>query len=131
ANEYYSRLIKEKAPNEDYALFQQGIIKGLKGDNEGKLNTLRAVVEQFPNSNYADDVAFEIPYLSFTTGDYESAISRLQQMIKRSPPSSYIPRALKTIGLAQYNNNDKEASMATIQKVVEEYSNTSETAQAM
>ncbi|WP_286650643.1 tetratricopeptide repeat protein [Sphingobacterium hotanense] len=131
ANEYYSRLIKEKAPNEDYALFQQGIIKGLQGDNEGKLNTLRAVVEQFPNSNYADDVAFEIPYLSFTTGDYESAISGLQQMIKRYPRSSYVPRALMTIGLVQYNNNDNEAAMATFQKVVEEYSTTSEAAQAM
>ncbi|WP_246172228.1 tetratricopeptide repeat protein [Sphingobacterium hotanense] len=131
ANEYYCRLIKEKAPNEDYALFQQGIIKGLQGDNEGKLNTLRAVVEQFPNSNYADDVAFEIPYLSFTTGDYESAISGLQQMIKRYPRSSYVPRALMTIGLVQYNNNDNEAAMATFQKVVEEYSTTSEAAQAM
>lgn len=131
ANEYYSQLISEKAPNEDYALFQQGIIKGLQGDNEGKLSTLRAVVEQFPNSNYADDVAFEIPYLSFTTGDYESAISGLQQMIKRYPRSSYVPRALMTIGLVQYNNNDNEAAMATFQKVVEEYSTTSEAAQAM
>lgn len=131
ANEYYSQLISEKAPNEDYALFQQGIIKGLQGDNEGKLNTLQAVVEQFPNSNYADDVAFEIPYLSFTTGDYESAISGLQQMIKRYPRSSYVPRALMTIGLVQYNNNDNEAAMATFQKVVEEYSTTSEAAQAM
>ncbi|MCT1524115.1 tetratricopeptide repeat protein [Sphingobacterium hotanense] len=131
ANEYYSQLISEKAPNEDYALFQQGIIKGLQGDNEGKLNTLRAVVEQFPNSNYADDVAFEIPYLSFTTGDYESAISGLQQMIKRYPRSSYVPRALMTIGLVQYNNNENEAAMATFQKVVEEYSTTSEAAQAM
>lgn len=131
ANEYYSQLISEKAPNEDYALFQQGIIKGLQGDNEGKLNTLRDVVEQFPNSNYADDVAFEIPYLSFTTGDYESAISGLQQMIKRYPRSSYVPRALMTIGLVQYNNNENEAAMATFQKVVEEYSTTSEAAQAM
>lgn len=131
ANEFYSQLIKEKAPNEDYALFQQGIIKGLQGDNEGKLNTLRAVVEKFPNSNYADDVAFEIPYLSFTTGDYESAIAGLQQMIKRYPRSSYVPRALMTIGLVQYNNNDNEAAMATFQKVVKDYSTTSEAAQAM
>src|SRR5690606_11324391 len=65
ANQYYDRLINSKAPNQDYALFQRGIIQGLQGNNEAKLSTLRSVVQQFPNSNYADDVAFEIPYTYF------------------------------------------------------------------
>lgn len=131
ANEYYDQLINNKAPNQDYALFQHGIIQGLQGDNEAKLNTLRSVVEKFPSSNYADDVAFEIPYIYFTTGDYDAAIKGLQQMIKQYPRSSYVPRALMTIGLVQYNKDDTEAAMATFQKVVKEYSKTGEAAQAL
>jgi len=131
ANEYYDQLINEKAPNQDYALFQHGIIQGLQGDNEAKLNTLRSVVEKFPGSNYADDVAFEIPYIHFTTGDYDTAIKGLQKMIERYPRSSYVPRALMTIGLVQYNKNDTEAAMATFQKIVNEYSTTDEASQAM
>lgn len=131
ANEYYDQLINSKAPNQDYALFQRGIIQGLQGDNEAKLNTLRSVVEKFPASNYADDVAFEIPYLYFLTGNYDGAIEGLEKMIKKYPRSSYVPRALLTIGLVQYNKDDSEAAMATFQKVVKEYSTSSEAVQAM
>ncbi|MFC3199951.1 tetratricopeptide repeat protein [Parapedobacter deserti] len=131
ANQYYDQLISSEAPNQDYALFQRGIIQGLQGDNETKLNTLRSVAEQFPKSIYADDVAFEIPYTYFTTGDYDTAIEGLQQMIERYPRSSYVPRALMTIGLVQYNKDDTEAAKATFQKVVEEHATTDEAQQAM
>lgn len=131
ANQFYDQLINSKAPNQDYALFQRGIIQGLQGDNETKLSTLRSVVEQFPSSNYADDVAFEIPYTYFTAGDYDTAIEGLQRMIEQYPRSSYVPRALMTIGLVQYNKDDIEAAKATFQKVVEEHATTSEAGQAL
>ena len=131
AMQYYDRLINSKAASQDYALFQRGIIQGLQGDNQAKIATLQSVVEQFPNSNYADDVAFEIPYTYFTAGDYETAIAGLQQMIERYPRSSYAPRALMTIGLVQYNNDDTEAAMATFRRVVEEHATTDEARQAL
>lgn len=131
ANQYYDQLINSKAPNQDYALFQRGIIQGLQGDNEAKLNTLRSVVEKFPSSNYADHVAFEIPYVYFTRGEYDAAIAGLQKMIEKYPRSSYVPRALMTIGLVQYNKDDSDAAMATFQKVVKDYATTDEAAQAM
>src|SRR3546814_6494269 len=124
ANQYYYRLINSGAANQDYALFQRGIIQGLQGDNTAKMNTLNSVIEQFPNSNYADDVAFEIPYAYFTIGDYDTAIEGLQQMIEKYPRSSYAPRALMTIGLVQYNKGENEAAMATFNKVVAEHSTT-------
>ncbi|MBK1439064.1 tetratricopeptide repeat protein [Parapedobacter sp. ISTM3] len=131
AMQYYDRLINSKASSQDYALFQRGIIQGLQGNNDAKLSTLRSVVERFPNSNYADDVAFEIPYTYFTMGDYDTAIDGLQQMIEKYPRSSYAPRALMTIGLVQYNKDDTEAAMATFRRVVEEHSTTDEARQAL
>lgn len=131
ANQCYDRLINNKAANQDYALFQRGIIRGLQGDNQTKMNTLHSVIAQFPNSNYADDVAFEIPYTYFTMGDYDTAIEGLQQMIEKYPRSSYAPRALMTIGLVQYNQGDNEAAMATFNRVVEEHSTTGEARQAL
>ena len=131
ANDYYDQLISAKAPNQDYALFQHGIIQGLQGDNEAKRNTLKSVVQKFPKSNYADDVAFEIPYISFVKGDYDEAIEGLQKMIKQYPRSSYVPRALMTIGLVQYNKNDTEAAKATFERVIKEYPTTGEASQAL
>ena len=131
AKQNYDQLIKSKAPNQDYAFFQRGIIQGLQGDNEAKINTLSSVVKQFPRSNYADDVAFEIPYTYFTMGDYDTAIEGLQQMVKNYPRSSYVPRALMTIGLVQYNKGDADAAKVSFQKIVEEYATTDEATQAL
>src|SRR5690554_6661591 len=131
ANQYYDELISSNAPNQDYALFQLGILHGLQGDNETKLSIMRSVIEQFPKSNYADDVAFEIPYTHFTEGDYDTAIEGLQKMIEQYPRSSYVPRALMTIGLVQYNKDETEAAKATFQRVIEEHTATAEAGQAM
>lgn len=131
ANQYYNQLIDSKSSIQDYALFQRGVIQGLQGDNDSKISTLSSVVEKFPGSNYADDVAFEVPYTYFTMGDYDTAIVGLQEMIKSYPRSSYVPRALVTIGLVQYNEGDSESALASFQKVVEEYATTSEAWQAL
>ncbi len=131
AMQYYDRLISSRSSSQDYALFQRGIIQGLLGDNQAKLATLRSVVEQFPNSNYADDVAFEVPYTYFVMGDYETAIDGLYKMVEAYPQSSYVPRALVTIGLVHYNNDNNDEAMAAFQRVVEQHSTTDEARQAL
>lgn len=128
---YYDRLINAGAPSQDYALFQRGIIQGLQGNNNAKIATLNAVITKFPKSNYADDVAFEIPYTYFLDGKYDEAIAGLQKMTEEYPRSSYVPRALLTIGLVQYNQGNNDAAMATFQRVVNEYATTDEARQAI
>src|SRR5690606_40262067 len=82
-------------------------------------------------SNYADDVAFEIPYTQFLMGDHDQAIDGVQQMVEEYPRSSYVPRALVTIGLVQYNKDDNDAAMTTFQRVVDQYPTTDEAKQAL
>ncbi|WP_118194066.1 tetratricopeptide repeat protein [Albibacterium indicum] len=122
----YNKLISAKVKGEDYALYQRGIIQGLQGDIETKIATLIELQEQFPNSNYSDDAAFEIPYSRFLQGDYETSITGLQEMIEEYPRSSYVPRALITIGLVQYNKQENDEAIKTFQRVVEDYSTTDE-----
>lgn len=131
ALEQYNRLITLNAQSQDYALFQRGIIQGLQGDNNAKLATLASVMQKFPNSNYADDVAFEVPYTYFLMGRHQEAIEGLKTMVEDYPRSSYVPRALITIGLVQYNQDKTDEAMLTFQKVVDNYSTTDEAKQAM
>lgn len=131
AMQYYDRLISTRSPSQDYALFQRGMIQGLQGNSQAKLATLRSVINQFPSSNYADDVSFEIPYTYFLMGDYDQAIDGLRQMVEDYPQSSYVPRALVTIGLVQYNKEDNDAALQTFKRIVEQYSTTDEARQAL
>ncbi len=128
---YYDRLISTNAQSQDYALFQRGIIQGLQGDNNAKIATLNSVIAKYPKSNYADDVAFEIPYTYFMMNDYDRAISGLQSMVEKYPRSSYVPRALLTIGLVQYNQDNTDAARQTFERVVSQYATTDEAKQAI
>ena len=131
AMSYYDRLISSNAQSQDYALFQRGIIQGLQGNNDAKIATLNAVIAKYPKSNYADDVAFEIPYTYFLMNDYDAAISGLQTMVEKYPRSSYVPRALLTIGLVQYNQDNTEGARQTFERVVSQYATTDEAKQAI
>lgn len=131
AMQYYDRLINSGSSSQDYALFQRGMIQGLQGGSEQKLATLRSVIEKFPNSNYADDVSFEIPYTYFLMGDHNQAIAGLREMVEDYPQSSYVPRALVTIGLVQYNKGDNDLALETFKRIVEQYSTTDEARQAL
>ncbi len=131
AANYYDRLIASGAQSQDYALFQKGILLGLQGDNNGKIATLNTVMSKYPKSNYADDVAFEVPYTYFLMGNHDEAITGLQKMVEQYPRSSYVPRALVTIGLVQYNKDQNDAALATFQRVVNQYPTTDEAKQAL
>lgn len=131
AMSYYDRLISSNAQSQDYALFQRGIIQGLQGNNDAKITTLNSVIAKYPTSNYADDVAFEIPYTYFLMGNHQGAIEGLTKMVEKYPRSSYVPRALLTIGLVQYNQDNNEAALASFQRVVNQYATTDEAKQAI
>src|SRR5690606_18249500 len=125
------KLMSTKAKTQDYALFQSGIIRGLQGDADGKISIMTDLLARYPNSNYADDANFEIPYTFFLKGENEIAIQGLQDMIEKYPRSSYVPRALVTIGLVQYNSDNNDAAVRTFQRVVEQYPTTEEAKQAL
>ena len=131
ALDYYNRIIEHHSPGEDYALFQRGIIQGLQGSQDAKIATLTSVLNQFPNSDYADDASFEIAYAYFLKNDGTTAMSDMQAMIQKYPHSSYVPRALVTMGLIDYNAGDDTLAVNYFKQVVQDYSSTDEAKQAL
>jgi TolA-binding protein len=126
ALEYYNRIIEKHNKGEDYALFQRGMIQGLQGAPDAKINTLKDVLSEFPNSDYADDASFEIAYTYFLKNDGETAKTGLQNMIQKYPRSSYVPRALVTIGLIDYNAGSDSLAVGSFKQVIQDYSSSDE-----
>ncbi len=126
ALEYYNRIIERHSQGEDYALFQRGMIQGLQGAQDQKINTLTDVLNKFPKSDYADDASFEIAYTYFVKNDGDKAKSGMLDMIQKYPTSSYIPRALVTIGLIDYNAGNDDLAIESFKRVIQDYSSTDE-----
>jgi len=131
AMEYYNRIIASHEQGEDYALFQRGMIQGLQGQLDTKINTMNSLLSTFPNSNYADDAAFEIAYAYFLKSDGETSKTRMMALIDKYPRSSYIPRALVTMGLIDYNAGHDDVAVQSFKRVVAEYPSTDEAKQAL
>jgi TolA-binding protein len=131
ALDYYNRIIDNHIKGEDYALFQRGMIQGLQGSPDNKINTLKALLFQFPNSDYADDADFEIAYTYFIKNDGTTAKTSLQAMMQKYPRSSYIPRALVTIGLIDYNAGSDDVAIESFKAVIKDYASTDEAKQAL
>ena len=131
ALEYYNRIIDQRSPGEDYALFQRGMIQGLQGLPDSKINTLNDVLSRFPKSDYADDASFEISYTYYLKNDSLKAKSGMLDMIQKYPTSSYVPRALVTIGLIDYNGGNDDLAIESFKRVVQDYSSTPEAKQAL
>ena len=128
---YYNKIIANHTASVDYALFQRGMIEGLQNKNDLKIATHQSLLQQFPNSNYADDAGFEIAYTYFVKGDLQQSKDKLNAFIDKYPRSSYVPRALVTIGLVQYDQNQDAAALESFKRVVKEYSTTDEAKQAL
>ncbi|MDB5030345.1 tetratricopeptide repeat protein [Mucilaginibacter sp.] len=131
ALEYYDKIIAQHSKGEDYALFQRGMIQGLRGSLDLKISTLKDVLASFPNSDYADDADFEIAYTYFLKNDGVTARNNLQTMIQKYPRSSYIPRALVTIGLIDYNAGNDDLAIESFKQVIKDYASTDEAKQAL
>lgn len=123
---YYNKIIASNTSSEDYAIFQRGMIQGLQGQNDLKIETHQSLLQQFPKSNYSDDAGFEIAYTYFIKNDFERAKTDLSALIVKYPRSSYVPRALITIGLVQLNQDQDDAALETFKRVVSEYTTTDE-----
>jgi len=128
---YYDRLMASGSKSQDYALFQRGMIQGLQNSPDAKINTLNDVLTRYPNSDFADDAAFEIAYTYFLKNEGDKAKGDLQAMIQKYPNSSYVPRALVTMGLIDYNNNQDDQAVESFKKVVQTYPSSDEAKQAL
>ncbi|WP_133553414.1 tetratricopeptide repeat protein [Pedobacter duraquae] len=127
----YNKIISNKSTGEDYALFQRGMIQGLQGQDDAKINTMQSLLKQFPTSNYADDAGFETAYTYFNKGDLDKSKTDLINLVSQYPRSSYVPRALVTIGLVQYNQDQDDAALESFKKVIRDYGSTEEAKQAL
>ncbi|MFD1255808.1 tetratricopeptide repeat protein [Mucilaginibacter terrae] len=128
---YYDKLITSGSKSQDYALFQRGMIQGLQSSPDAKISTLNNVLSRYPNSDFADDAAFEIAYTYFLKNENERAKADLQAMTQKYPNSSYMPRALVTMGLIDYNNNQDDLAVESFKKVVQTYPASDEAKQAL
>lgn len=112
ASKYYKEVIQKKYSGFDYALYQSAIIDGLKGDAVDKIVGLEDLIENYPNSLYADDALYSLGITYFEIGKNDLAQRNLFKLVtKYKGRSDLINDGLLRLGLIAYNNNDSSKAL--------------------
>ena len=128
---YYDLATRVGKRNADYALYQQGLCYGAKGNVNQKITMLNDMLETYPSTPYYEQALFEIGNTYLVHGDKRSAISSFNRLIKDRPRSSYTRQAMMKVGMIYYNNNQYDQALTTLKNLVASYPNTDESREAM
>jgi tetratricopeptide (TPR) repeat protein len=107
----YDNAINAVSPQSDYAYFQKATIVGIKNPTE-KINVLKKLQTQYPNTYLKDEVNIEIAQTYIGIEKFNDAVPFLNNVIVSGNTASK-PQAYLKLGLAHYNaKNNKEAIKA-------------------
>ena len=128
---YYDLATRIGKRNADYALYQQSLCYGAKGNANQKITMLNDMLEAYPSTPYYEQALFEIGNTYLVHGDKRSAISSFNRLIKDRPRSSYTRQAMMKVGMIYYNNNQYDQALTNLKNLVATYPNTDESREAL
>ncbi len=128
---YYDLATRIGKRNADYALYQQGLCYGAKGNVNQKINMLNDLLQTYPSTPYYEQALFEIGNTYLVHGDKRSAIANFNRLIKDRPRSTYTRQAMMKVGMVYYNNNQYDQALTNLKNLVASYPNTDESREAL
>jgi len=107
---------------DDKYLFDGGIIYYDSGEYTNALTTFQQLINDFPDSQYADDAQYYIGYINEKKlGYYIQALLEYQELINNYPDSSYADDAQLGIGNCYYATYDYSHAIESYQKLIDDY----------
>jgi TolA-binding protein len=111
---------------DDKYLFDGGILYYDSEEYTDALTTFQQLVNDFPESQYADNAQYYIAYINEKKlGYYIQALLEYQKLINNYPDSSYADDAQLGIGNCYYITYDYSHAIEAYQKVIGDYSESS------
>ena len=114
----YNEAIDNKYEGFIYAMFQKGIIQGLDGDKQDKINTLSEIPNRYPNSLYADQALYELGKTHQEMEAYKLAKGPLTKLVTNyKDKSKLVNKSYILLGLISYNSGEKESALTYYKNV--------------
>lgn len=111
ATRNYDRAIEIGSEADNYARYQKAIIKGIQGNQSGKINELLSITDPKAGEEYLDDALFELGQTYTSTEQYSKAISTFKEFVEEFPNSPLYASALSELGVASINNGNSNLAL--------------------
>ena len=118
----YNKIITSDTTNADYAKFQKGIILGLQGKNNDKINLLQTLATKGPESQYSNAAKYEIANTYIESDKYPQALKYLTELAdSEAEDNSYSSRALIKTGFIYQQTKEIEKAIVAYKQIVRDF----------
>lgn len=118
---WYDRAINSGAAARDYALYQKGVCEGLDKKNDRKIATLKQLLREKPNSQYAADAKYELGQTYLNTGKDNEAMEFYQQVVSQHANSPHVRQSMLQIALIDKRQGRTQKALEGFKAVVAKY----------
>ncbi len=99
----YNRARQLKSPDEDYIIFQTGVIAGILRKYDEARNQFTLLISNYPKSQFRDEAIFQRAQFEIEQGNYQLAAEGLSKLISENVSSRFIPYAFMRRAASYYN----------------------------
>lgn len=121
AEQYYRKAAETDDSYGDYALYRSAITQGLGKDYAGKVETLKRLINNFPQSTYTEQAYYEMGRAYVEQEKYEQAIAIFDEVVKRYPDSSLARKAATETAMIYNQTGNNEKAISAYKKIIAAY----------
>ena len=118
---YYTRVRTIGSPDNDYVLFQSGVIYGIQRNYAASRNQFVDLIRAYPRSQYRDEAMFQQAQFEIEQGNYQAAVDGLTQLIKGGANSRFLPYAFMRRGASYFNLKQYDKTIADYIAVIQQF----------
>lgn len=131
AIDMYQQVVKCHKIGVDYALLQQGFALGLLHRYPEKIEVLRDLTKEYPQSDHVDDALYEIARAELQQDHLQDAIAVYQALLQDYPNSNYAAKTSLELGMAYRTLKQYDNATQTFKKTIEQYPGSEEAYSAL
>lgn len=131
AMEYYKAVSDRGGRNADYALYQQGYIRGLLKQMSEKEQVMKELVMRYPKSRWAEKGCYEMARAQIAQDLNREAIRTYDQELKRWPNGQMAAQASLERAMLYQNLKETDNAIAAYKSTIQAFPGTDEAYQAL
>ena len=131
AKTYYNTAVEMKDASSDYCTFQLGMIAGLQGNMNQKIQCMQKIEDNYKKSTYFDDAVYEKGVALLANENENGALLQFNRVTTEFPSSNYVIKAQLKTGLIYYNKGDNVKAIDAYKHIVQNYPNSPEANEAL
>jgi tetratricopeptide (TPR) repeat protein len=117
----YNRARQLNSPDDDYILFQTGVINGILRKYSEARTQFNVLITSYPKSPYRDEAMFQRAQFEIEQGNYQVAVDGLSQLMREGGGSRFLPYAYLRRAASFYNLKQYDKTVADYAALLQQF----------